>query len=166
MKKCMSWCEQNLISSKMFQMAVRQKCGGFISNVNRRYSGTIRGFTTLSLSWCVQQTLAEVEEQLDLSQKKTHRPTEQRKCIFKTETCFNSWTLGQIRQHQDRAFDQAVSCRPFTTNTQVQLQTQKREFAVENVALGRASHYEHLVTNVSYWVIRLWSTSLNLRIGS
>jgi hypothetical protein len=91
-----------------------------------------------------------------------NRPTEQRKYLFNTETYFNSWKLGEIRQHQDRAWDQAVWCRPLTTDTQVQLQAWTCEFVVENVAMGRDSHYEHLATNVPYWVIRLWSTSLNL----
>lgn len=91
-----------------------------------------------------------------------NRPTVPRKYIFKTVTYFNSWTPGEIGQHQYRALDQAVSCRLLTTDTQVQLQAWTCEFVVENVALGRTSHYDHLATNVPYWVIRRRSTSLNL----
>jgi hypothetical protein len=105
----------------------------------------------------VQQTLAEAEDQLVTSPQKTD--------LLNRENTFSKRRrilIPERSEHQDRALDQTVSCRPLTTDTQVQLQAWTCEFVVENVTLGRASHYQHLTTNVPYWVIRLRSTSLNL----
>lgn len=141
----------------MFQMAVWQQCGGNISNVNSQYS---KGNHHVVLVMRTADTGGSWGAVRYVSTK--NRPTVPRKYIFKTETYLNSWTLGEIRQHQDRALDQAVSCWPLTVDTLVPLQAWTCEFVIENVAMGWASHSEHLATNVPYWVIRLWSTSLNI----